>query len=58
MMLTVPFVLYGILRYFYLSHQKGMAGEPERVLLSDRATQINLILYVITAALILLYGRG
>ncbi len=58
MMLTVPYVLYGILRYFYLSHQKGMAGQPERVLLSDRATQINLVLYVLTAALILLYGRG
>jgi len=58
MMLTVPYVLYGILRYFYLSHQKGMAGEPERVLLGDRATQVNLLFYVITAALILLYGRG
>ena len=36
MMLTIPFVLYGIFRYLYLIHVKGDGGSPEEVLLSDR----------------------
>ena len=34
-MATVPFVLYGILRYLYLIHQKGLGGSPELVLVRD-----------------------
>lgn len=36
MMLTVPFVLYGIFRYLYLIHMKGVGGSPDELLLSDR----------------------
>lgn len=57
MMLTVPFVLYGIFRYLALSHLQGMAGQPEQVLLSDRPTQINLGLWILTAGLILALAR-
>jgi 4-hydroxybenzoate polyprenyltransferase len=53
MMLTVPFVLYGIFRYLYLSHQKGLAGQPEQVLLSDRPMQACLLLWALCAAIIL-----
>jgi 4-hydroxybenzoate polyprenyltransferase len=53
MMLTVPFVLYGIFRYLYLSHQKGLAGQPELVLLSDRPLQVCLLLWALCAGLIL-----
>lgn len=35
MMLTIPFVLYGILRYLYLIHVKNSGGSPEEVLLTD-----------------------
>jgi len=35
LMLTVPFVLYGIFRYLYLVHQKGRGGNPARLLLTD-----------------------
>jgi 4-hydroxybenzoate polyprenyltransferase len=54
MMLTVPFVLYGIFRYLYLSHRHGLAGAPEQVLLSDRPMQINLLLWALCAGAILL----
>jgi 4-hydroxybenzoate polyprenyltransferase len=53
MLLTVPFVLYGIFRYLYLSHEKGLGSAPEQVLLGDRALQVNLVLYVAVSAAIL-----
>lgn len=36
MMLTIPFVLYGIFRYLYLVYQRDLGGVPEQVLLDDR----------------------
>jgi len=57
MMLTIPFVLYGLLRYLYLVHQKKAGGSPEEVLLSDRPLIIDMVLWVTTAAAVLLiYG--
>jgi 4-hydroxybenzoate polyprenyltransferase len=32
---TVPFVLYGLLRYLYLLHRQGGGGDPARELLGD-----------------------
>ena len=44
MMLTIPFVIYGIFRYLYLIHIKGEGGAPEEILLQDRPMQIDLML--------------
>jgi len=46
---TLPFVLYGVLRYLYLVHRRDVTGSPEKVLLSDVPTLVNLLLYVGTA---------
>ncbi|MBP9501963.1 MAG: decaprenyl-phosphate phosphoribosyltransferase [Candidatus Promineofilum sp.] len=56
MMLTIPFVLYGIFRYLYLIHIRNEGGAPEDILLRDRPMQITLILYgvMVFAALYLL----
>lgn len=56
MMLTIPFVLYGIFRYLYLIHVRGEGGAPEEILLRDRPLQITLVLYgiVVFAALYVL----
>ena len=35
MMLTIPFVMYGVLRYQYLVLSKDVGGRPEDVLLGD-----------------------
>ncbi len=45
MMLTIPFVLYGIFRYLYLIQVKCMGGAPEELLLRDRALQLSIALW-------------
>jgi 4-hydroxybenzoate polyprenyltransferase len=51
--LTIPFVLYGIFRYLYLVHQRGMGENPTGALYSDRPLLLNVILWVVTAVVIL-----
>jgi 4-hydroxybenzoate polyprenyltransferase len=57
MMLTIPFVLYGLLRYLYLVHQKNAGGSPEDVLLSDRPLIADIVLWIATAGAILVIYR-
>jgi 4-hydroxybenzoate polyprenyltransferase len=45
MMLTIPFVLYGLFRYLYLIHVKGETDPPDVVVLKDRALQIDVLLF-------------
>lgn len=44
MMLTIPFVLYGIFRYLYLL-QMGKGGAPEEIAFKDRPLQIAILLW-------------
>jgi 4-hydroxybenzoate polyprenyltransferase len=57
MMLTIPFVLYGLFRYFYLVHQKGEGGSPDETLLTDRPLLICAALWLATATAILYWAR-
>jgi 4-hydroxybenzoate polyprenyltransferase len=54
MMLTIPFVMYGIFRYLYLIHVKQVGGVPEELLMTDRPLQIDIVLWGLTV-LILFY---
>jgi 4-hydroxybenzoate polyprenyltransferase len=59
MMLTIPFVLYGIFRYLYLIHVKNQGGSPEEILLKDRPIMVTVVLWALTVLGILyLFGRG
>lgn len=49
MMLTVPFVMYGIFRYQLLSTTRNVTGAPEDVLLKDRPIQISILLWILTS---------
>jgi len=56
LILTVPFVLYGIFRYLYLIHQKAEGGTPETLILKDRPLLLDIFFWVVSAALIIYFG--
>jgi 4-hydroxybenzoate polyprenyltransferase len=58
MMLTIPFVLYGMFRYLYLMHQRNGGGSPEEALLGDRPLLASAILWMITSVVILYTGHS
>jgi 4-hydroxybenzoate polyprenyltransferase len=57
MMLTIPFVLYGMFRYLYLVHSKNEGGSPEEVLLGDRPFLVNVVLWMLAVVAILYFFR-
>jgi 4-hydroxybenzoate polyprenyltransferase len=54
MMLTIPFIIYGIFRYQYLLQVNGTGSAPEEVVLSDRSLQAAIVLWGL-AVLIVFY---
>lgn len=52
MMLTIPFVLYGIFRYLYLISIKNAGGAPEELALTDKPLQITVLLFGISVFII------
>ncbi|NQW18187.1 MAG: decaprenyl-phosphate phosphoribosyltransferase [Chloroflexi bacterium] len=56
MMLTIPFVVYGIFRYLYLIYVKPTpdAESPEEILLTDKPLILNILAWLITASVVLL----
>jgi len=57
MMLTIPFVIYGLFRYVYLIHQEGCTLPPDEVLLKDRPSLVNILLWGLTVVGIMYLGR-
>ncbi len=53
MMLTIPFVIYGIFRYLYVIHVQRDGGAPDEVLLTDRPLQISIALFGLAVTIIL-----
>ena len=53
MMLTIPFVLYGIFRYLYLVHVRGEGSAPDELLFKDMLLLADVVLWVILVGLIL-----
>jgi len=53
MMLTIPFVLYGLMRYQYISEQGTLTSTPENVFWKDRPMQITVILWIITCLFVI-----
>lgn len=52
MMLTIPFVIYGVFRYLWLIQVKHSGGAPEEVLLEDRPLQIAIVMWGLAILLI------
>jgi len=53
MMLTIPFVIYGLFRYLYLVRVKNIGGAPEEVILTDFPMQAAVGLWGLTVVIIL-----
>lgn len=57
LMLTIPFVLYGIFRYLYLIHKKNLGGSPESILLSDKPILLDVVLFAATTIIIVYFSK-
>jgi 4-hydroxybenzoate polyprenyltransferase len=52
-LLTAPFVTYGLFRYLYCIYRKGQGGSPEDILLRDKVFLGNGLAYTVTVLLIM-----
>jgi 4-hydroxybenzoate polyprenyltransferase len=57
MMLTIPFVAYGIMRYLFLIHIKGVGENPEEIVVRDKPLLINIFLWLVTGSSVLMWTR-
>ena len=51
---TLPFVIYGVLRYMHIVQHKGQGGSPTEALLKDRMILVTVVGYVAVVAWLLL----
>lgn len=56
MMMTIPFVIYGIFRYLYLVQVEQSGGAPEDVLFADRPLQVTLLLWGVAILLVFYFS--
>ena len=52
---TVPFVIYGIFRYFYLIHQRQAGGDPTDSLLMDPPLIFDVLLWAVVAVVVIYF---
>lgn len=52
MMLTIPFVLYGIFRYLYLIQVEKSGGAPEEVVMKDLPLQLSIVMWGLSVLII------
>ena len=57
MMLTIPLVVYGLFRYLYLIHAKGLGENPEEIIISDMPLIACIGLWLAASASILVAYR-
>jgi 4-hydroxybenzoate polyprenyltransferase len=55
LLLTVPFVFYGIFRYLFLIHKKGSGGDPTNTLMHDFPSLINIFAWAVCAAILIYF---
>jgi 4-hydroxybenzoate polyprenyltransferase len=58
MLLTIPFVIYGLFRYLYLVQVKGEGGAPEDLLFTDRSFLADVVLWAVAVVLVMYVFRA
>ena len=58
MMLTIPFVVYGVFRYMYLVRLGDLGERPEDILISDVPLIVTIAAWLAAAATVLVLFRG
>lgn len=53
LMLTLPFVIYGVMRYLHLVYEKNEGESPERVLLGDKPLLLTVFSFAISAFILI-----
>jgi 4-hydroxybenzoate polyprenyltransferase len=53
MMITIPFVVFGVFRYLLLMHRRDLGEEPEEILLRDVPLLLCIFAWAVCAAIIL-----
>ena len=53
MMITIPFVVFGVFRYLLLMHRQGAGEEPDAVLVTDVPILVTVALWAVTCAAVL-----
>jgi len=53
MMITIPFVVFGVFRYLLLIHRRDLGEEPEEILLRDVPLLLCIVSWAVCAALVL-----
>lgn len=54
---TIPFVLYGLLRYLYLVHRRDGGGSPDTMILTDRPLLACMVGWAASVVAVLYFGR-
>ena len=57
LMASVPFVIYGVMRYLYVIHEKKEGESPERVLISDVPLLTTVLLWIIIVFVVIYGGQ-
>jgi 4-hydroxybenzoate polyprenyltransferase len=55
LLLTAPFVLYGLFRYLYLIHQKSEGGDPTSLVLTDKPLLVDVALWGASVVLLIYF---
>ena len=57
MLITIPFVITGVMRYMYLVILKGIGERPENIIMTDKVIVPTVICWIMTVLLVLTLFR-
>ncbi len=53
LVMTIPFVIFGIMRYLYLVYNRNKGGDPSGLLLTEKQIMIDIFLWVVVTGVII-----